>query len=499
MLGRGVAGVANPLNSVASEISAADLAVGNLESPVARGKLPAHRGESELHGYILDAPPSAAQQLQAAGFDVIGLANNHAYDRGAVRLMETASALRRLGITPVGTELAEITTIKLKGIPLAILAFNAIPVPRIPEALWKRERAIEAISVADRSGAVVIVLMHWGDEYSPRIEFGQETTAHMLADAGADLVIGAHPHVLQTTQVFFRDSSPPTFVAYSLGNFVFDQEMEEVAKSAALRVKVDRAGIAAVEAVGLISGRKPRWAKKIKVQNGPTLDASLDQINPQPPWLERLIPKGEQEWFECDMNTCRETAGYTWKTPRPPNEIDLTGDGDEEQIRMNAGRLVITNGREQVWISPELWRIYDFDVGDPNDDGRGEVVVVFEKPDMKAQPPGKVASHPFLIGYRGGQYREVWGGSAVSDPIREIALGDVDRDGRQDLIVLEEDCSNIDEPSSTTAGCEQIAVSVWTWNGWGFSRLWRSAPSRYHTLSVVSTDHGDVISVVRSW
>jgi hypothetical protein len=107
-------------------------------------------------------------------------------------------------------------------------------------------------------------------------------------------------------------------------------------------------------------------------------------------------------------------------------------------------------------------------LGDPNDDGRGELLLALWKRDAEGVP----RSHPFLIGYREGAYRVLWGGSAVVDPILEVELGDVDGDGVQELVVLE-DMDN------------DRAVSVWRWHGWGFSLLWRSPPGRYRDLALV--------------
>jgi hypothetical protein len=114
-----------------------------------------------------------------------------------------------------------------------------------------------------------------------------------------------------------------------------------------------------------------------------------------------------------------------------------------------------------VWRSPDTWRVVDLALGDPNDDGRHELLLAFWRPDDDGVP----RSQPFIVGYRGGVYRTVWGGSPVDNPIYEVALGDVDGDGREDLVVLEEQ-----------------AVAVWRWHGWGFSLMWRSPPGRYQDL-----------------
>jgi hypothetical protein len=86
-------------------------------------------------------------------------------------------------------------------------------------------------------------------------------------------------------------------------------------------------------------------------------------------------------------------------------------------------------------------------------------------------------SQPFVVGYRRGAYRLLWAGSAVADPIREVELGDVDVDGVQEMVVLEE------------RGDAQ-AVTVWRWHGWGFSLSWRSPPGRYRDLALIPQGAG---------
>jgi hypothetical protein len=126
--------------------------------------------------------------------------------------------------------------------------------------------------------------------------------------------------------------------------------------------------------------------------------------------------------------------------------------------------------------------VVDLALGDPNDDGRGELLLALWKPDAEGVP----RSHPFVVGYREGAYRILWGGSAVADPIREVELGDVDGDGVQELIVLEEQGEGLDS-----------VVAVWHWHGWGFSLAWRGPPGRYRDLALIAghADHPPVISV----
>jgi hypothetical protein len=140
-------------------------------------------------------------------------------------------------------------------------------------------------------------------------------------------------------------------------------------------------------------------------------------------------------------------------------QADLTGDGLPEEIRLAGQRLSIYEKGVKTWESPPEWQVSDLATGDPDGDGREDLMLALWKPDKQ----GVVRSHPFVFGYRGGRYRTIWGGSAVGRRIHEVELGDLDGDGLQELVVLEE-----------TQDGKQRTVSVWRWHGWGFRCDWRS-------------------------
>jgi hypothetical protein len=239
---------------------------------------------------------------------------------------------------------------------------------------------------------------------------------------------------------------------YSLGNFVFDQEFDPADQGLAVRALFDRQGLRAVQLLPVWAGRQPR----------------LMAPGEAAPLLARVQPD-DRLTFSCDPQSCRSVgllpppgrSGRFWG-----GEIDLTGDGLPEKIRRVKEQVIVYSTGAEVWRSDPAWRVVDLALGDPNDDGRWEALLALWKPDET----GVQRSHPFLIGFRSGIYRDIWGGSAVVDPIYEVELGDLDGDGRQELIVLEE------------AARHSRTISVWDWHGWGFSLRWRSPAGYYRDL-----------------
>ncbi len=187
--------------------------------------------------------------------------------------------------------------------------------------------------------------------------------------------------------------------------------------------------------------------------------------------------------FACSGKTCRSvdfgfqawldagTGGLFWS-----DRADLTGDGATEHVRRVREQVVVYSDGAEVWQSPSTWRVADVALGDPNRDGRSEMLLALWKPGLdgleapSAEKEEMLRSRPFIVGYRGGIYRTLWGGSAVEHPIHEVELGDVTGDGEQELVVLDGESGH------------ECTISVWRWHGWGFSLVWRSEPGPFQDL-----------------
>lgn len=211
MLGRGIARALAgdwpaAFAKVAGPLIEADLAFANLESPLTIAP-------QVNNGHDLRTMPSAVNALSAAGFDLVSLSNNHALDAGEAGLAETITTLNSAGITGVVSHTAGRLAGRTLRSPLRYQLF-AFDDSIVPLDVRAAARLIAAAEKAD----LVIVSLHWGGEYQAAPSPRQYSIAQSLARAGAHLVIGHGPHVLQPVE-WVRE----TLVAYSLGNLLFDQ------------------------------------------------------------------------------------------------------------------------------------------------------------------------------------------------------------------------------------------------------------------------------------
>ena len=236
MLGRGVAQALDgdwevAFGEVQPWLAGADLAFANLESPLAAAPFsppsPA-LGKTEGGRYDLRAPPDAVAALRAAGFDIVSVANNHALDAGPAGLVQTLDALRAAGIVGLVDQetgrLVDWETGRLVGGGrFPIVQSTGMPTCQVlafddSTGSMDVEGAVRAVAAAAEQADLVIVSVHWGGEYQATPSPRQRAIAARLAAAGADVVAGHGPHVLQPVEWVGE-----TLVAYSLGNFLFDQ------------------------------------------------------------------------------------------------------------------------------------------------------------------------------------------------------------------------------------------------------------------------------------
>jgi hypothetical protein len=233
MLGRDVHPSVETFAYLEPFLSSADLVMANLESPLTRAPLQTDPP------YALCAPPEYADLLASAGFDLLTLANNHNLDCGEQGLLETQSALTGAGLGFAGPG-TEPEYREISGVRLAFLAFDAT-------GEFDLESAGQAVRSAKEAGAVVIVSIHWGAEYQAGASQVQKEIALQLAEAGAALIWGHHPHVLQPAE---WSSDRRALVLYSLGNALFDQHgLADTRRSALALVTLDPNGVVDYRAI----------------------------------------------------------------------------------------------------------------------------------------------------------------------------------------------------------------------------------------------------------
>lgn len=251
--------LAYPLSRVQPIFEAADYTIGNLES--ALGDI----GEPAAKRYPFRSPPETAQSLAIGGIDLVSLANNHAQDYGPEALLQGIDLLHAAGVATVGggandpaayaPHIAEIN-----GLKVAFLGYVHVPVEAIthfdtqswtatadtPGLAWADPARVSADVAAIRPEVdLVVVILHSGYEYIEEPSEPQVAAARAAVDAGADLVVGHHAHILQGIHRY-NDG----VIAYGLGNFLFN--IDGPPETAILNVWLDRDGVRQLELIPAI-------------------------------------------------------------------------------------------------------------------------------------------------------------------------------------------------------------------------------------------------------
>jgi poly-gamma-glutamate synthesis protein (capsule biosynthesis protein) len=271
-----------PFERVGRILADADITVANLEGTFTERGTPANKE------YVFRTPPRHALGLALAGIDVVSLANNHALDFGPEGLRDTIRSLDGAGIAHAGAgendgAARRPAILEVRGLRIAFLSYAAtadalMAAPGVPGVAWGAVDTIrEDVGRAKEHADIVVVSLHAGNEYADEPSPTQRLLAQAAVEAGATLVLGHHPHVLQRW-----DSQGPSLIAYSLGNFVFDLDEDDLRQlgpgpfqTAALKVRISAGGVENVEPVPLYIDpweKRPRPAFPAEVQ------AILDRI-----------------------------------------------------------------------------------------------------------------------------------------------------------------------------------------------------------------------------
>jgi hypothetical protein len=407
MLGRGIAraAAADPaalFAGVRLQLSSADLAAANLESPLTSRPHLSSRGPNAL-----EADPASARVLAAAGFDAMSVANNHAGDAGPATVTDTVRALKAAGIAPLGTGTR---VIRVRSLRVALLAFDATGEGPPGVTRWNETRARRAVARARGSADIVAVGVHGGIEYVPAPDPYLTRLGRLLASWDVDIVWGQGPHVVQPIRVIDPDGDGRrTVVATSLGNLLFDQHYPRTRRGAVLEVLAGRDGVRALR-IGTTGN-----------EQGPVRFLGWRQ------------PHGDAVAL----------GDAWWEIARPVIPA------------RQAHRRTIAGFRGDV---------LDAAAGDPDGDGRTDLVVAFRRP-YRRTPVNILFPRRKLVDARGrtahvGIYRPAdirprWVAGMLLRPVAAVApcTG-----------ALAVAYSTLDDPAVTGMG-------AWRWSGFGFLPL----------------------------
>ncbi len=290
-----------PFDQVRELFRKNDIVLGNLESGIAKETTTPFFPKKP---YNFAASPAAAAALRGAGFSVLDLANNHLLDFGLREPALTRSLLRKQGLASFGagdniSEARQPAVLVRNGIRFGFLGYGVAHSRAV--YAQKNRAGISPIIMEDirkdiealRSSVdVLVVSLHWGIEYENTPSKKQREEAHQIIDWGADMIIGHHPHVVQGIEIYKNK-----MIAYSLGNFSFDQKGKGTDKSFILSCRFQEKALYSVEIIPLVRFRTyfPRVAegeaKKDILKNVIKISAALHSQIP----VQELITVGENQ------------------------------------------------------------------------------------------------------------------------------------------------------------------------------------------------------------
>lgn len=217
-----------PFEKIKDYLNEFDILFGNLEGPIS------DEGKDQGSVYSFRMEPRSTKSLKEAGFDILSVANNHIGDWGREAMKDTFQNLKEAEIIYSGggenkEEAYEIKNILTGDTKIAYLSFSEFGkgyleagegAPGI--AIISDEKLKAGIEKAKAENDIVIVSLHFGEEYKTEPNNYQKNIAHKAIDYGADLIVGHHPHVVETIEKY-----NDRYIAYSLGNFIFDQNFSK--------------------------------------------------------------------------------------------------------------------------------------------------------------------------------------------------------------------------------------------------------------------------------
>lgn len=164
---------------------------------------------------------------------------------------------------------------------------------------------------------------------------------------------------------------------------------------------------------------------------------------------------------------------------------DLDRDGKKENYEFKNGILTVWQNKKKIWQTPSSWWVDSFFLADSNNDGRKEInLSVWKKGNFGSSKPfwvkendQSIKNHFFVFSFDKEKIKAIWQSSNLKKPNCEFFFGDVNNDGKQELVVIEGEYD-------IKYNCQGNYLAVWRWNGWGFSNEWRSQKGHYKNLAI---------------
>jgi hypothetical protein len=503
-------GVDSPFANVKDFLSAPDLTIANLECPTVptdQFRLP----PSNNQNLNLTADAKHLPAIKRSGIDIVSLANNHAYDAGVPGLTATVNEVKKAGLVPIGLDKngrQEAYLTDVKGIRIAFLAYadflniQGTGVSYIRQNMEAdRKRVTDDIARARKQADIVVVFWHWGPEYQVQPSSGQKSLAQLTADAGADLVIGAHPHVAQGMEVKSK-SSRQVVVTYSLGNALFDQYFSlEVRQGLALDVRIDRMGVKSARLIPLENRMAASGYTMNVADNTPGQTAITRASRSTPDNLKWKVMWGATQQPGLAI------AYHRPDTIAPRTTSADLGLGADTRITLNNSALEVSKlttvavptparprptstmaGQSErsewrtVWQSEDGWRVTGYTIGDVDSDGQRDLIYTLWKRQLTWSRPqeggmevnqqgGEVLPHIYLNTARRGALVPMWHGSPRPAPLLSVAVAPIAKESKPVLAALESADPSMEKAPGT--------LRLWQWAGsFGFE-LVTTLPGTY--------------------
>jgi poly-gamma-glutamate capsule biosynthesis protein CapA/YwtB (metallophosphatase superfamily) len=370
-----------------------------------------------------------------APFDIVSLANNHSLDLGQTGLKNTIREVRKRGITPLG-ENEHSSVIRTREGDVGLVVLTDVVNEngdRKQFVLPDSTKTIETISSLKRKTSYVVVYIHWGKELDNLPTERMRNLATQFVKAGADVVVGHHPHVVGTVECI--DGRP---VVYSLGNFLFDQKYEETKQGAVLRCVIRQGKL------------------------------SCQLIGTETP-MNSFAPKAEKDGIIAKqaneiLATCKPAILHVWsdKFTRDLAENSVVWGRTDDKMTTSQIKLYDAAKNKLRFKSLQM-PIVSLQPVDVNRDGLQELILI---QNIYSTIDEEVAKRIYVYSLDGGM-KAIWRGSALSRPLLDAVFISVDA-GQSPILIALHSTDSFLLRDKTKPG--RIVMS-YRWNGFGFTGI----------------------------